>query len=106
MERVERRSDLAETSVHQSLTRPVLLGGVEKDLAMLEILIGGAILALAGPTLVTFAVLASSVLAINPFLLAPLAEHDPQAFAVYLRHIQYRPGYPAASTHQAELRNR
>jgi type IV secretory pathway TrbD component len=106
MERVERRQDLAETPVHQSLTRPILMGGVEKDLAMFEILVGGAVLALAGPTLVTFSVLAVIVLAINPFLLAPLAERDPQAFAVYLRHIQYLPGYPAASTNRTPVRPR
>ena len=106
MDRVERRRDLAETPVHQSLTRPILMGGVEKDLAMLEILLGGAILALAGPTLATFALLVVIVFAINPLFLAPLAEHDPQAFAVYLRHIQYLPSYPAASTHHTSLRNR
>jgi type IV secretory pathway TrbD component len=106
MERVDRRRDLAETPVHQSLTRPILLGGVEKDVAMLEILVGGAILALAGPTLVTFAVLASFLFVINPLLLAPLAERDPQAFGVYLRHIQYLPSYPAASTHLTALRYR
>ncbi|HYX25480.1 MAG TPA: VirB3 family type IV secretion system protein [Thermoanaerobaculia bacterium] len=106
MDRVERRRDLAETPVHPSLTRPILMGGVEKDLAMLEILLGGAILALAGPSLATFAILALIVFAINPLLLAPLAERDPQAFAVYLRHIQYLPSYPAASTHHTSLRNR
>jgi type IV secretory pathway TrbD component len=106
MQRVERRQDLAETPVHQSLTRPILMGGVEKDLAMFEILLGGAVLALAGPTLVTFGVLAVIVLAINPLLLAPLAERDPQAFAVYLRHIQHLPGYPAASTHHTPVRSR
>ncbi|HEX4965526.1 MAG TPA: VirB3 family type IV secretion system protein [Thermoanaerobaculia bacterium] len=106
MERIQRRQDLAETPVHQSLTRPILMGGVEKDLAMLEILLSGAILALAGPTLVTFAILAVIVVAINPVFLAPLSERDPQAYAVYLRHIQYLPSYPAASTHHTPLRNR
>jgi type IV secretory pathway TrbD component len=106
MELVQRRRDLSETLVHQSLTRPILMGGVEKDLAMLEILFGGAVLALAGPTIATLAVLAFIVFAINPFLLAPLAERDPQAFAVYLRHIQYLPGYSAASTHHTALRGR
>jgi type IV secretory pathway TrbD component len=106
MESVGRRQDLAQTPVHQSLTRPILMGGVEKDLAMFEILLGGAVLALAGPTLVTFVALAVVVFAINPFILAPLAERDPQAFSVYLRHIQYLPSYPAASTHRTPVRSR
>jgi type IV secretory pathway TrbD component len=78
--------------IHRSLTRPVLLGGAERGPAIIN---GTATIGLAlGPgfhwsNLLFALFLGSAVHMARRWM----AKHDPQFFAVYLRHRSYQPNY-------------
>jgi type IV secretion system protein TrbD len=90
------RRDLPSTPVHQALVRPILLAGVERELAVMEMLAGMFLVAVAGPSAAAGLGMLLLV-AIHFALLVPVSKHDPQMLQVYLRHVTYRPHYPAAS---------
>ncbi len=83
--------------IHRSLTRPILLGGGERKLVMMNytliaILLFGA--GLNSLTLITAVLLASA----GQFILIKLAYYDAHCMQVYLRYRTYRPYYSAQST--------
>lgn len=87
------------TPLHPSLTRPILLGGAERELVVIE---GTTIAALTfgvGFHLLTLA-LAGVLATIGHSLLTMAAKADPQMLRVYTRHVRYQPFY-LAQTHPA-----
>lgn len=93
MSEASQRRDLSKTPVHPALVRPILLAGVEREVAVLEMLAAMIVFSLTGPSLVLlFALLALA--AIHAGLMMPAAQADPEMAKVYLRHIRYRAVYP------------
>jgi type IV secretion system protein TrbD len=82
--------------LHPSLTRPVLLGGAERDLVIIEVSLVVALLLGLGfhPLSLALAVFVGTV---GHRLLVWIARQDPQATRVYARHRIYQPFYPAAA---------
>lgn len=86
-------SEQRKVVLHQSLIRPILLGGAERTLALLNgVISAGLIFGIgswqAAVLGVIFAVVVHTVL-------VKLAKEDDQFFEVYKRHIQYQDIYPA-----------
>ncbi len=82
------------TRVRQSLLRPLLVLGGERELVFASGMIA-AILAFSLGDLVLAAIgIAFWLLAL--FLLQRMAKHDPQLSRVYIRHVNKRTFYPAA----------
>lgn len=88
------------TPIHPSLTRPLLLGGAEREL----VLANGTIIAalLFGVGLHWASLSAAGLLATaGHWGLRRMAGHDPQLSRIYLRHIRYQDAYPAQAAVQA-----
>lgn len=91
--------ELRRLPIHQSLTRPQLLGGCDRELA---ILLATICFALGGPAglfkgdLLNFAV-AVATLAIGIKALAFMAKRDPHLRIVYVRSLRYGYRYSARS---------
>jgi type IV secretion system protein VirB3 len=84
---------LRKIPLHQSLIRPILLAGAERNLAMLNGVIAAALVFGVGSLWavglgILFAVVVHA-------LLVRLAKRDHQFFDVYRRHITYQEYYPA-----------
>ena len=87
--------------LHQSLIRPILLGGAERNLALLNGVMAAALIFGIGSFYAAglggiFAVAVHAVL-------VRLARTDPQFFDVYRRHIQYQEYYPARALESAPV---
>jgi type IV secretion system protein VirB3 len=85
--------------MHQSLIRPILLGGAERTLALLNGVIAAALIFgigswQAGLFGVFFAVVVHAGL-------VRLAKKDTQFFEIYKRHIMYQDYYPAQAGYTA-----
>ncbi len=88
------------TPIHASLTRPLLLGGAEREL----VLTNGTLIAalLLGVGVHWASVTAATLLAtVGHWGLRRMARHDPQLSRVFLRHIRYQDRYPARAAVQA-----
>ncbi|MEO8502478.1 MAG: conjugal transfer protein TrbD [Acidobacteriota bacterium] len=83
--------------LHVSLTRPILLGGVEREIAIIEATLIAALLFGVGLHLATVGLSILIALVVHP-LLRSAAKSDPQMLRVYVRHLRYAPYY-AAQTH-------
>ena len=91
---------LRRTPIHASLTRPLLLGGAEREL----VLANGTLIAalLLGVGLHWASVTAATLLAtVGHWGLRCMARHDPQLSRIFLRHIRYQDRYPAQAPVQA-----
>jgi len=93
-------ADLNKVTLHESLTRPQLLGGAERNLALLNGVISAALIFGIGSLYavglgVVFAVVVHGAL-------VRLAKRDTQFFDVYRRHVIYQDYYPAQAPHSAE----
>ena len=92
-------SEQRKVVLHQSLIRPILLGGAERTLALMNGVVAAGLIfgigswqaALLG---IIFAVVVHTIL-------VELAKRDSQFFDVYKRHIQYQDYYPARASHTA-----
>jgi len=82
------------TPLHHSLTRPILLGGVERELAVLEGTSLAALIFSMGFRLAPLTLAALIILVVHP-LLRLAAKHDPQMLRVFSRHTFYASYYPA-----------
>lgn len=90
-----RRRDLPELPTHPALTRPILIGGVERELVLIEVLVGMTLIGIAQVSLLSL--LAIVAIALLHFqLLVPAGAADPDLAKVYLRHLRYKPYYRAA----------
>jgi len=91
-----------ETPIHASLVRPILLGGAERELVLINLLAIVVLLLGVGPHPITIllAVLLGSA---GHSLLLIAARFDPQMWRVYARHLLYQPFYPALASFDAPL---
>ena len=91
-----KKRSLRTVPLHRSLTRPILLGGAERDLVIIEVSLIVALLLGVGfhPLSVGLALFLGTI---GHRLLVWIGRQDPQATRVYARHRQYQPFYPAAA---------
>jgi type IV secretion system protein TrbD len=82
------------TAIHLSLTRPLLLGGAERELVLVN---GITIAALVFGVGFRWASLTVAILlaTLGHWGLTRAARHDPQMSRVYVRHVRYQEYYPA-----------
>jgi len=92
-------SELRTVVLHQSLIRPLLLGGAERTLAMINGVISSALIFGIGSW--QAAVLGVIFAVVVHWLLVQLAKKDTQFFDIYKRHLQYQDYYPAQACHTA-----
>jgi type IV secretion system protein VirB3 len=82
-------------AIHRSLTRPLLLAGADRELALANGVVVAALLFGIGVSWYT-AGISSVLLVIGHWGLVLLAKHDPHLRPIYVRHIQLSAYYPAA----------
>jgi len=88
------------TAIHMSLTRPLLLGGAERELVLVNGTIIAALIFGVGFhwASMTVAVLLATV---GHWALTRAAKQDPQMSRIYVRHVRYQEYYPACARVQA-----
>lgn len=85
--------------LHQSLIRPILLGGAERSLALMNgVIAAGLIFGIGSWQAALFGV---GLAVVVHSALVELAKKDTQFFDVYKRHIIYQDYYPAKAQHTA-----
>ena len=82
------------TEVHASLVRPVLLGGAERELVLVNTITVLALVLGLGPHPASLA-LAALLATVGHSALVLAARFDAQMFRVYARHVRFQPFYPA-----------
>ena len=82
------------SAIHQSLTRPILLAGAERPLAISNWITAAALIFGGGLHWYTVA-LGTFLLTVGHWALVQAAKFDPQLSQVYVRHIRYQDYYPA-----------
>lgn len=90
---------LRKVVLHQSLIRPLLLGGAERTLALLNGVVSAGLIFGIGSW--QAAVLGVAFAFVVHWGLVELAKKDTQFFDIYRRHIQYQDYYPAQASHDA-----
>lgn len=82
------------TAIHASLVRPVLLGGAERELVLVNTITVFALVLGLGPhpASLTLAVVLATA---GHSALVLAARSDPQMFRVYVRHVRFQEFYPA-----------
>ncbi len=86
---------LRRLPLYRSLARPQLLLGAERELVLVTGMLA-AMLVFAAQTVVAL-FLGAGLWFAGLYLLRRMAKSDPEMSRVYLRHIRYRPYYPAHS---------
>jgi type IV secretory pathway TrbD component len=81
-------TEVQRTLIHQALTRPVLLGGAERRLAILNWLIVAALIF--GVGLHLYTILGTA----GHWALRQAAKFDAQLSEIYIRHLHYQRYYP------------
>ena len=82
------------SAIHQSLTRPILLAGAERPLAIANWITAAALICGGGLHWYTVAT-GAFLLTVGHWALVQAAKFDPQLSQVYVRHIRYQDYYPA-----------
>ena len=82
------------SAIHQSLTRPILLAGAERPLAIANWITAAALIFGGGLHWYTVA-MGTFLLTFGHWALVQAAKFDPQLSQVYVRHIRYQDYYPA-----------
>jgi type IV secretory pathway TrbD component len=96
-------SDETRTPIHESLNRPILLMGGERNLVlMLAVIAGVFILSLAK---LWAAMVGLTIWTIGQWALARAASYDPQLSKTGPRSLRYRRHYPAQATPFGRLRD-
>jgi type IV secretion system protein VirB3 len=90
-------TEVQRTLIHQALTRPALLGGAERGLAILNWLIVAALIFGVGLHLYTVAI-ATTLGTAGHWALRQAAKFDPQLSELYIRHLHYQRYYPPRAT--------
>jgi type IV secretory pathway TrbD component len=85
------------SAIHQSLTRPILLAGAERPLAIANWITAAALTLGAGLHWYTLA-MGLFLLTLGHWALVQAAKFDPQLSRVYIRHIRYQGYYPARAS--------
>ena len=82
------------SAIHQSLTRPILLAGAERPLAISNWITAAALIF--GGWLHWYTVaMGAFLMTVGHWALVQAAKFDPQLSQVYVRHIRYQDYYPA-----------
>jgi len=85
-----------EVTIHQSLVRPLLLAGAERELVLVNVTLIGALVF--GVGLHWFSLSVAFLLGTaGQWALTYVAKKDPQMRLLYIRHMRYRDIYPALS---------
>jgi type IV secretory pathway TrbD component len=85
---------LRKVPIHRSLIRPILLGGAERELVIINMTFVIALIFGVGLTKLT--IISALLMAIvGQFVLVQMGKRDPMMSRVYLRHIKYNDFYPA-----------
>jgi len=92
-----KRDDRRVSAIHQSLTRPILLSGAERQLALANWITAAGLIFGAGLHWYTIA-MGILLLTLGHWALVQAAKFDPQLSRVYVRHIRYQDYYPARSS--------
>ncbi len=82
------------SAIHQSLTRPILLAGAERPLAIANWITAAALIFGGGLHWYTVA-MGAFLLTVGHWALVQAAKFDPHLSQVYVRHIRYQDYYPA-----------
>jgi type IV secretion system protein TrbD len=82
--------------IHPSLIRPLLLGGAERELVLLNGTIIAALIFGVGFHWVSLTI-AGLLATIGHWALTRAAKYDPRLSRIYVRHVRYQPYYPARS---------
>jgi len=88
--------ELRANTVRQSLLQPILFMGGERELALVTIMVGVAMVVFVQTWIAFFSGIA--LLLLTPPLLRAMAKKDAQMSKVYRRSLNYQKFYPAAST--------
>ena len=81
-------------AIHPSLTRPLLLGGAERELVLVNGTIIGALIFGVGFHWVSLTI-AGLLATVGHWALIRAAKYDPQLSRIYVRHVRHQPYYPA-----------
>ncbi len=87
----------SHSTIHQSLTRPLLLAGAERAPAIANWIMAAAIFFGGGLHWYTITISALLV-TVGHWALVQAAKFDPQLSSVYIRHIHYQAYYPARAS--------
>ena len=82
------------STIHRSLTQPILLAGAERPLAIANWITAAALIFGGGLHWYTVA-MGAFLLTVGHWALVQAAKFDPQLSQVYVRHIRYQDYYPA-----------
>jgi len=82
------------STIHRSLTQPILLAGAERPLAIANWITAAALIFGGGLHWYTVA-MGTFLLTLGHWALVQAAKFDPQLSQVYVRHIRYQDYYPA-----------
>jgi type IV secretion system protein TrbD len=80
--------------IHPSLTRPLLLGGAERELVLVNGTIIAALIFGVGFHWASLAI-ATLLATAGHWALTRAAKYDPRLSRIYVRHVRYQPYYPA-----------
>lgn len=89
-------AELRRTAIRQSLNRPDLLIGGERELVLSSGLLSFTLIFVGVSLLTTVVAVALWTTAL--YILRRMAKVDPQLSRVYVRHLRYSKYYPASST--------
>jgi type IV secretory pathway TrbD component len=95
-------SERRVSAIHQSLTRPILLAGAERPLAISNWITAAALIFGGGLHWYTVA-MGALLLTVGHWALVQAAKFDPRLSQVYVRHIRYQDYYPARAPISASL---
>lgn len=91
---------LTSLPIHRSLIRPILLGGAERELVIINMTFIVALILGVGLTKLTI-ISALFLLTVGQYVLAILGKSDPLMSRVYRRHIHYQAFYLARGSRLA-----
>ena len=89
--------DRRVSTIHQSLTRPVLLAGAERPLAIANWITAAALILGSGLHWYTIAT-GLLLVTLGHWALIQAAKFDPQLSRVYVRHVRCQDYYPARAS--------
>jgi type IV secretory pathway TrbD component len=86
--------------VHQSLTRPILIMGVERRAFWIEFMLGTILIL--GIGTVTSAIIGSIITGVIHIVLSKMAKADPMMIDVFRFHVMHQAFYPARSPYEGK----
>jgi type IV secretion system protein TrbD len=94
---METKGERRVSAIHQSLTRPILLAGAERPLALANWITAAALILGGGLHWYTIA-MGAFLASAGHWALVQAAKFDPRLSQIYIRHIRYQDFYPARTS--------